>query len=175
MRSQQVPPPKPLPPRPEGLPPTLRRHRSTPAPDRSRRRKREDLQPGSRRQNTWTPLEVTDLVSVVRVAGVLDRSALRPCRETFDQILAERPALTHMVIDLEHVTDSREVTVALLSAARRYLRARGVFLVLAAVPWPLSTALRDAHLVALYEVQPSTAVALARLGVRVAPLAAARH
>jgi anti-anti-sigma regulatory factor len=114
-------------------------------------------------------MAVTDSVCLVLVEGSLDRAALKPCRDALDRLLRAHPRPSYVVVDLARAAGPCEVTVALLAAARRYLRARGVVMVLAAVPDEVWTALREAHVGALYDVHPTAAVALARLRVRVAP------
>lgn len=115
---------------------------------------------------TWTRLDVVAGVCVVRVEGRLDIGALQPCRAALDAAFAVHPV--RIVVDL-HCTDTAQpVTVALLAAARRYLRARGIALTLTAVPDAVLGALQDAHIVALFDVQPTTAVAVGRARVGLA-------
>jgi anti-anti-sigma regulatory factor len=110
--------------------------------------------------NTWTRLEVVAEVCVVRVGGRLDIGALQSCRAAFDAALARHPS--QIVVDLQCTETAQPVTVALLAAARRYLRARGAALTLAAAPTAVLEALQDAHIIALFDVQPTTAIAVSR-------------
>lgn len=111
--------------------------------------------------DTWTRLEVVAGVCVVRVGGRLDIGALQPCRAALDAAFALHPV--RIVLDLQYAETAQPVAVALLAAARRYLRARGVALTLAAVPDAVLDALQDAHIIALFDVQPTAAVAVGQL------------
>jgi anti-anti-sigma regulatory factor len=100
----------------------------------------------------------------------LDIGALQPCRAALDAAFAVHPV--RIVVDLQCTESAQPVTVALLAAARRYLRARGVALTLAGVPTAVLEALQDAHILALFDVQPTAAVAVgrARVGLARRPL-----
>jgi anti-anti-sigma factor len=108
---------------------------------------------------TSATLEVVSGVCVVTVTGALDAAALHPLRTTIDAALTSHPK--RIVLDLRGTTAPEGCTVALLSAARRYLCRRGVALTLTATPPGLSRTLCEAHVDALYDMRPSIASAVA--------------
>jgi len=115
----------------------------------------------SQRQPLWTNRERTVCTSAglaegtcrVEVVGSLDAAALQPFRAALDAAheLALGHGLSHVVVDLSRATTSSPVSLALLSAGRRYLRHRGLLTVLLDVPGPLGAALRSAHVDSLYD------------------------
>lgn len=92
-------------------------------------------------------------VCVVTVAGPLGAAALEPLRTAIDAALERAPH--RVVLDLRATADPEPVTVALLGATRRYLHRRGVELTLAGLPASTRRRLREAHVDALYDVQPA--------------------
>jgi hypothetical protein len=107
---------------------------------------------------TWVRLDRAAVgpdggVCVIHVAGDLGLTAVQPCRAAFDAALSTHPS--RVVLDLADTSPPKPASVALLSASRRYLLHRGVAVTLADVPAALWSALRRAHVTALYDVRSS--------------------
>ena len=110
---------------------------------------------------TRTRLDVVAGVCVVRIEGALGLAALQPCRAALDAASALHPET--VIVDLGNTTAPEPVTLALLAAARRYLRHRGVVMTLTAVPVDLLREFSEAQVAGRYEIQPTTAIAVARV------------
>jgi anti-anti-sigma regulatory factor len=95
-------------------------------------------------------LDLTTDVPVLRIAGRLDRGAIRPCREALDR--ARLSAEPYVIVDLGGVTASAHDTIPLLGAMRRYLAVGGVGMTLVRVPSSLEAAMRSLGVWDLYDV-----------------------
>jgi anti-anti-sigma regulatory factor len=98
-------------------------------------------------------------VCLVRVYGVLGATAVQPCRAAADAAISL--GCRELVLALDRLGPLDPVTVTVLGALRRYLRARGVRLVLAGAPPELRMALRSCGVLDRYGIEPTAAVAVA--------------
>lgn len=116
----------------------------------------------SARRSTWAAkegtvqvhLDLTAPVPVLRIAGRLDRDAIRPCREALDW--ARRTHGSTVVMDLSRVTTSGHDTIPLLGVMRRFLAVGGVGMRLVRVPPELEAAMREIGVWSLYDVGTTT-------------------
>jgi hypothetical protein len=99
-------------------------------------------------------------VAVVTVDGLLDMSAVQPCRAALDVATDCR---CPVLVDMEQVAPPVAVSVALLGVMRRYVRARGAAMTLVSLPAPWVRALNRARVRDLYEIAPDSAGTVHRL------------
>jgi len=114
----------------------------------------------NRERTIWTSVALSDGACRVQLVGELDAVALQPFRAALDAAheAASGQGYDSVILDLARARSASPVSLALLSAGRRYLSHRGLRTVLLDVPPPLQQALAAAHVDSLYEFASSDQV-----------------